>query len=101
MLNGLKVGDRPSTLWRCLSRETPAWPVVPGDLDTLPAWAAAAGAVRFAVLLVGSRAGPSTAMKEPIPVPIKEKNNADQPHLEHARHQDHAERQRQPSRKTR
>ena len=54
-------------------RETPAGPVVPGDLDTLPAWAASAGAVRFAVLLVGSRAGPSTDMKEPIPVPIKEK----------------------------
>ncbi len=41
-------------------RETPAWPVVPGDLDTLPARAVAAGDVRAAVLLVGRRDGPST-----------------------------------------
>ena len=46
--------------------ETPAGPVVPGDLDTLPARAAAAGAVRCAFLLVGIRAGPSTDVKEPI-----------------------------------
>lgn len=31
--------------------ETPAVPVVPGDLDTLRAWAVAAGDVRSAFLL--------------------------------------------------
>jgi hypothetical protein len=35
--------------------ETPAVPVVPGDLDTLRAWAVAASDVRSAFLLVGIR----------------------------------------------
>ena len=59
--------------------ETPALPVVPGDLDTLRAWAAAAGDVRSTFLLVGIRAGSSTEVKEPITVPNKEKNDGDQP----------------------
>src|SRR3989442_1524719 len=54
------------------AQSSPAVPVVPGDLDTLRAWAVAAGDVRSAVLLVGSRDGPSTDMKEPITVPNKE-----------------------------
>ena len=76
-------------------------PVVPGDLDTLRAWAVAAGDVRCAFLLVGIRDGPSTDMKEPITVPNKEKNDADQPQLGHHHRQDHPERQGQPRGKAR
>ena len=54
-------------------------PVVPGNLDTLRAGAVAAGDLRSAFLLVGIRDGSSTAVKEPITVPNKEKNDGDQP----------------------
>ena len=74
--------------------EIPALPVVPGDLDTLRAQALAADDGRSASLLVGTRDGPSQGMKEPITVPSKEKNDADQQRPAQLHRQDHRQRPR-------
>ena len=51
------------------------------DLDTLRAGAVAAGDVRSAFLLMGIRDGSSTAVKEPITVPNKEKDMETNPEI--------------------